>query len=128
MPAPDGTRGRVVDEELGLADLLSAVEDLTFGGLREDIVATVQIHGQVAMFVVAVSSRLGCSELLSRFSHDALRSRVKRGMFKRGTSPQPRRDRTHYRMTMRIFCSRSRECEADFSPGHLLGVIDVDCL
>lgn len=42
MPAAtDGTRGRVEDEGLGLVGLLSAVEAFIFGGLREDMVATV---------------------------------------------------------------------------------------
>jgi hypothetical protein len=41
MAATDGTRGRVEDERLGFVDLLSAVEAFIFGGLREDMVATV---------------------------------------------------------------------------------------
>jgi hypothetical protein len=55
IPAPDGTRGRLDIEELGFTDLRSAVEGLTFGGLREDMVATVWFHRELAMFVVAVS-------------------------------------------------------------------------
>jgi len=41
MPATDGTRGRLEDAGLGFVDLLSAVEAFIFGGLREDMVATV---------------------------------------------------------------------------------------